>query len=303
MKTLLVGNTKCHAATRLREEFTKRGLQFDAVSPSDVIFSVADNHTSITTNSGRDIYDYDVYLFRGLGKRAREMAVIANYLRNQNKVIVEDVFATRAAYFDKFSPTMVDDGIPVIDYKLIFSSNGNILDTVEFPIIAKSLEGSMGIRVRLLRTRAELNEFIEKFDFPILLQKYIPITFDYRVIVVDGVALGVMKRYNEGEDFLTVRSGGRRECVELPPHALELATHCARVAGLSVAGVDILEHEGEYYRIEVNMSPQFRTFERVTECNVAGAICEMLQRKYQEQQLMPVTNQYTDPHASFVAEQ
>ena len=106
MKTLLVGNTKCHAATRLQEEFLKRDVQFDMVSPADVIFSVSNNCTSITTNDGRDIHDYDVYFFRGLGTLAREMAVIANYLSKRNKVIIEDVLATRAAYFDKFSPTV-----------------------------------------------------------------------------------------------------------------------------------------------------------------------------------------------------
>ena len=280
MKTLLVGNTKCHAATRLQEEFLKRGLQFDMVSPTDVIFSVTNNQTSVTANDGRDILGYDVSLFRGLGKLAGEMAVIANYLRKHNKVIVEDVFATRATYFDKFSPTMVDDGILVPDYQLIFSSHRNVLNAVEYPIIAKSLEGSMGIKVRLLHNRLELDDFVQTFNFPILLQKYIPIQFDYRVIVVDGVPLGVMKRYNEGEDFLTVRAGGRREFVELPQQALDLAVHATEVAGLSIAGVDLLEHEDTYYRIEVNMSPQFRTFERVTQINVAGAICDMLQRKY-----------------------
>ena len=296
-----MGNTKCHAATRLQEEFLKRDLQLDMVSPTDVVFSVTDNQTSITANDGRDILAYDVYFFRGLGDLAREMAVIANYLRQHDKVIVEDVFATHTTYFDKFSPTIVDEGIPVLDYRLIFSSHRNVLNAVEYPIIAKSLEGSKGIKVRLLHNRGELDNFIQEFDFPVVLQKYIPIRFDFRVIVIDGIPLGVMKRYNEGEDFLTVRAGGKREAVVLPQQALDLAVHATQVAGLSVAGVDLLEHEGMYYRIEVNMSPQFRTFERVTQINVAGAICEMIQRKYQ-QHLISVTDLYTDQHASFVVE-
>lgn len=291
MKTLLIGNTVCHAAIRLQEEFQKKNLQFDTVSPADIIFSVLDDVTSITTNEGKDLHDYDVYIFRGLGSRAREMAVIANYLSKHKKCIIEDVFANRAAYFDKFSPTMVDDGIPVIDYKLIFSGKHNFLENTEYPVIAKSLEGSKGLRVRLVHNRDELDEFVAKFDFPILLQKYIPITFDYRVMVVDGTVLGVMKRYNEGEDFLTVRAGGERESVELPESALNIAIHSANIAGLSIAGVDLLEHEGKYYRIEVNMSPQFRVFEEVTHVNVAGAICEMIQKKFNLQQAIAETNQ------------
>lgn len=282
MKTLLIGNTHCHAVTRLKEEFAKKNLQFDAVSPSDIIFSVLNDATAIATNEGKDVHDYDVYFFRGLGRRAREMAVIANYLSKHNKIIIEDVFANRAAYFDKFSPTMVDDGIPVLDYRLLFSGKHHFLKNIQFPVIAKSLEGSKGTRVRLIHNKDELDTFTAKFNFPMLLQKYIPITFDYRVMVVDGKPIGVMKRYNEGDDFLTIRGGGRRESVELPEHALNVAVHSANVAGLSIAGVDLLEHEGRFYRIEVNMSPQFRVFESVTGVNVASAICEMIEKKFQE---------------------
>lgn len=282
MKTLLIGNTKCHATQRLREEFNLRGLVFESVTPSDMIFSVQNGVTTLTTKQGKDLLAYDVYFFRGLGVIARELSVIANYVSKQQKVIIEDVFAHKAPYFDKFSPTMVDDCIPVIDYKLIFSLPQDIQTVCEYPIIAKNLDGSMGLKVRLLHNATELQTFTKEFGFPLLLQKYIPIRYDYRVMVVDGKPLGAMKRYNSGNDFLTVRAGGARECVELPQEALDVAVHSTRVAGLSVAGVDLLEHDGIFYRIEVNMSPQFRVFEKTTNINVAGAICEMAQRKFEE---------------------
>lgn len=299
MKTLLIGNTKCHATQRLREEFATRGLDFDSVTPNNIIFSVQNGVTTMTTREGKDLLAYDVYFFRGLGTIARELSVIANYLSKQNKVIIEDVFAHKAPYFDKFSPTMVDDGIPVIDYQLIFALPEDSINKYEFPLIAKNLDGSMGLKVRLLRNTMELRAFVEKFGFPLLLQKYIPIQFDYRVMVVDGKPLGAMKRYNSGDDFLTVRAGGVRESVELPEEALDVAVRSTEVAGLSIAGVDLLEHEGIFYRIEVNMSPQFRVFEKTTQVNVAGAICDLAERKYHEAVSTLVTRQYTDVHHAF----
>jgi RimK family alpha-L-glutamate ligase len=299
MRTLLIGNTKCHATRRLHEEFTLRGFSFDSVTPNDIVFSVQNGVTTMLTKEGKDLLAYDVYFFRGLGTIARELSVIANYLSKQNKVIIEDVFAHKAPYFDKFSPTMVDDGIPVIDYQLIFSLPEDSVNHYTFPIIAKNLDGSMGLKVRLLHNTTELHAFVEKFGFPLLLQKYIPIQFDYRVMVVDGKVLGAMKRYNSRDDFLTVRAGGVRESVELPQEALDVALRSTAVAGLSVAGVDLLEHKGIFYRIEVNMSPQFRVFEKTTHINVAGAICDMAERRYHEAVSTLVTHQYTDVHQAF----
>jgi len=278
MKTLLIGNTSCHAAKRLHEEFRKKRLVFDVLQPKDCVFSVVNEKVFFTSKKGKNLLEYDVYIFRGIGKRVKELSVIASYLHDHKKLVLEEVLATHTGYIDKFSPAMVDHGAPVVDYKLFFSKNEE--ETVEYPIIAKSLDGSMGTKVRLLCNEKEYDTFISDFGFPLLLQKYLPVAFDFRVIIVDGKILGGMKRYNDGNDFLTIRAGGEREEVTLPKEALDVALNATKASGLSVAGVDLLEYGGIFYRLEVNMSPQFRVFEKTTGVNVALAICEMVERKY-----------------------
>jgi ribosomal protein S6--L-glutamate ligase len=278
MKILLLGNTKCHAVERLQEEFEKRGHIFETVAPFNLVFSVQAGKVLLASKEGNNLLDFDTYLFRGMGKRNNELSVIARYVKKQGKYIVEEKFAQNATYYGKFSPSMVDDGVPVIDYEIHFGDSLKRAH-IEYPKIAKNLESSMGKKVRLLNNEEELADFVEKFGYPILLQKYIPIEYDFRVMVVDGEVLGVMKRYNDGDDFLTIRRGGKRESVELPQEALDVALRATESAGLSVSGVDLLEHEGKYYRIEVNMSPQFKVFERITGVNVAEKIVEMVERK------------------------
>jgi glutathione synthase/RimK-type ligase-like ATP-grasp enzyme len=280
MKTLLIGNTSCHAVKRLQEEFQKKKLVFHVLQPRDCVFSIQNEKVHFTSKKGEDLLIYDVYIFRGIGLRVKELSVIASYLHEHKKLIFEEVLATHTGYIDKFSPAMVDNGVPVVDYTLLFSKNEEA--HIEYPIIAKSLEGSMGTKVRLLCNDEEYDTFIKNFGFPLLLQRYLPVAFDFRVLVVDGKVLGSMKRYNDGYDFLTIRAGGSREHVELPETALEIARKATEASGLSVAGVDLLEYEGTFYRLEVNMSPQFRVFEKITGVNVACAICEMIEKRYKK---------------------
>jgi len=281
MKTLLIGNTKCYSALRLQEEFHKRGLVFDMVPSASIVFEVLNNETFCRSTTGVSAADYDVLIFRGVGNRIKEFSVIARYFKKKGKVVVEDVLATKAMYMEKFSPTMVDDKVPTLDYAVLFDKKTVYQTHLEFPFIVKGLDGSMGKKVNLVHNTEEYRETIERYGYPVLLQQYVPITRDYRVMVVDGEVLGVMARSNTEKSFLTTCGGGKRECVELPEHALDIALRATKVSGLMVAGVDLLEWKGEYYMLEANMSPQFRVFERVTGVNVAEKILEAIVRRYE----------------------
>ena len=289
MKTLLIGNISSYSAVRIKEEFEKRGLLLDMVSSHDVVFQVENSTTRFLKNTGEDLHSYDVYIFRGMGKRIHELSVVARYLKSHGKTIVEDVLTNRAMYIDKFTPTMIDSEIPTLNYTLLFAPQPEILERVEYPIIVKGLDSSMGRKVNLVHNREELDASIEKFKYPIMLQQYVPIRCDYRVMVIDGEPLGAVVRYNKEGDFLTIRAGGKPEAVELPQEALDVAVRATEVAGLTVAGVDLLEHEGVYYRLEVNMSPQFKVFEHKTEVNVAEKIVDAVVKQHNQERNQKVS--------------
>lgn len=154
---------------------------------------------------------------------------------------------------------------------------------ISYPIMVKSLTGSMRMGVQLVRSANDLQSTCTSFGYPAVLQKYIPIKYDYRVVVVNSKPLGALKRYCKEDYFLTTRKGGKRESVELPQEALGCAVRCTEKAGISFAGVDLLEDKNRFSCIEVNMSPQFRVFGKITQANVAGALCDFAQRKFQDQ--------------------
>jgi ribosomal protein S6--L-glutamate ligase len=75
-----------------------------------------------------------------------------------------------------------------------------------------------------------------------------------------------------GEFRSNLHRGGAGTAVELPPEYAEAAVQAARVLGLDVAGVDLLESADGPKVMELNSSPGFEGLERATGLDIAGAI-------------------------------
>jgi RimK family alpha-L-glutamate ligase len=138
------------------------------------------------------------------------------------------------------------------------------LDT-KFPLILKTSNGSRGVGVVWVESLKSLeaitqllyreNEYID-----ILLQEYIKIDYDVRVIVVEGDVVGAMKRpVPKGEFRSNVAQGSEPISHELTDREIEESIRAAKSVGGSVTGVDFMpaeDREGESpYFIEVNSTP------------------------------------------------
>ena len=135
----------------------------------------------------------------------------------------------------------------------------------DFPIILKTSNGSRGVGVVWIESLKSLeaitqllyreNEYID-----LILQEYIPIEYDVRVIVVEGDVVGAMKRPVPKGDFRSnVAQGSEPVAHELTDREIEESIRAAKSVGGSVTGVDFMpaeDREGESpYFIEVNSTP------------------------------------------------
>lgn len=129
-------------------------------------------------------------------------------------------------------------------------------DTLEFVIKENFGHGGRGV---YKTTRDEyLSLPFEPQDY-IIVQKYAHQKFDYRVLVLDGIVLGIMKRTpSEGEFRSNMGLGSKSEIVT-DENIAKLAMLAAH--GLDFAGVDILEEEGVLKVIEINSKPSYKYFE------------------------------------------
>jgi glutathione synthase/RimK-type ligase-like ATP-grasp enzyme len=94
-----------------------------------------------------------------------------------------------------------------------------------------------------------------------LVQELVPPRgFDLRILVAGGRVVGAIRRVAApGEWRTNVALGARREAVDPPPDACELALACAGVAGIDLVGVDLLPlpAEGGWVVLELNGAVDF----------------------------------------------
>jgi ribosomal protein S6--L-glutamate ligase len=115
----------------------------------------------------------------------------------------------------------------------------------------------------------------------IILQEYIAESRgrDIRAVVVGGELVGAMRRTAKAGEFRSnLHRGGAGEAITLEEPYRHAAVEAARITGLEVAGVDMLEsHEGPRV-IEVNSSPGLKGIERATHIDVAARIVSHAER-------------------------
>lgn len=153
------------------------------------------------------------------------------------------------------------------------------------PVIVKVLEGTQGVGVLLADGYGAAEAIVETLSMvgqAVLVQRFVAESRgrDLRVVVVADRVVATARRFaREGEFRSNVHRGGRAEAAEPTEAQAEVALSAARVLGLEVAGVDLLESAEGPLVMEVNSSPSIEGIERVTGVDVARAIVEHVERR------------------------
>ncbi len=153
------------------------------------------------------------------------------------------------------------------------------------PVVVKLLEGTQGIGVVLADTTPTASSVIEAFhglDQNILIQKFIKEAkgADIRALVVGRKVVAAMKRKAVAGEFRSnLHRGGTARQVRLAPEFRKTALAAARVLGLRVAGVDLIESAEGPMVMEVNSSPGLEGIQKATGVDVATSIIEHIERE------------------------
>ena len=153
------------------------------------------------------------------------------------------------------------------------------------PVVVKLLQGTQGIGVVLAESERAAGSVIEAFhglDQNILIQKFIKESkgSDIRAFVVGRKVVASMKRQAVAGEFRSnLHRGGHAGKFRLPVEYRKTALAAARVLGLHVAGVDLIESDEGPMVMEVNSSPGLEGIQKTTGVDVAGAIIEHLENE------------------------
>jgi ribosomal protein S6--L-glutamate ligase len=143
------------------------------------------------------------------------------------------------------------------------------------PCIIKLIQGTQGVGVMIANTRPEVEGMLDTLwtlGQEILLQELVAESRgkDVRALVVGDRVVAAMRRTARAGDFRSnIHRGGVAEALSLDREYAEAAVKAARVMGLEVAGVDMLEARTGPKIMEVNSSPGFEGLEAVTGTDIA----------------------------------
>lgn len=178
-------------------------------------------------------------------------------IRCTNKVYLHELLTSR--------------GLPMPPSRMISSlaELPRAVDELSFPVVVKIPDGSFSKGVRKASNMAELQELVSlwlKDTELLILQKYLPTAFDWRVAILDGKPLFV-SRYLMAKDHWQIlhhdergrtRVGGYQpiSLSDAPEEIIAMATAAAGCIGAGLYGVDLKQLlDGTVVIIEVNDNP------------------------------------------------
>ena len=127
----------------------------------------------------------------------------------------------------------------------------------ERPLILKPYLGHRGQGLRIVRSPRELDG-MRPLEVPTIAQEYIEGTGeDLKLYVVGEQVHGVRKRFSP--DSFT-RPG--RACT-VDPEVRRIALRCGEALGLGLYGMDVVEHDGRVWVVDVNTFPGYKGVPRV----------------------------------------
>jgi ribosomal protein S6--L-glutamate ligase len=146
------------------------------------------------------------------------------------------------------------------------------------PCIIKLLRGTQGVGVMIANTQAEAQTILQTFwglGQDVCLQEFVAESKgkDVRALVVGDQVVGAMRRRaRKGEFRSNIHRGGEGKPIRLERAYVETAVTAARLIGLEICGVDMLEGSDGPRVMELNSSPGFEGLEQATRADIAGAM-------------------------------
>lgn len=295
------------ATQQFKKSAIKRGHNPTVKHPSDLYLFVSDSE------SGYDrVYDgsgetaerikantIDAILPRIHSNVNYGIAIVRHFNQNLDIYSTQSASGIRAAS-NKWETHQKLSIEGVKTPKTIFAANPKhirfLIDKVGgLPAISKTIRGSLGLGVMILKDEEQTNctlETLYKAQVETLLQTYIDGNAkDIRAIVCGNEVIAAMERTAaKGEFRANVSRKGTGKKITLSAEDEQLCVNAAKAVNLEVCGVDLIKDpEGVSYILEVNAAFGMHVAE-VTGIDVAGKIIEHIEKNYKRKSSPPAEN-------------
>ena len=275
---------RLYSTRRLVEEARTRGVDVSVIDPMQ--FSLFVNEDNIDILHQGKPFNYDAVIPRiGHSITSHGVAVLRHleqlgiWSANSSSGIIQsrDKLHSGQILARNKIPT------PATAYVRDMKDVERAIDSVGgLPVVIKVTQGTQGNGVFLRHTLHEAKNLVQGLLMTgkaILVQEYISESHgkDIRAFVIGDKVVACMRRRARGREFRSnFHLNGTVESVDISDEYREIACRAARVLGLNVAGVDLLEGVNGPLVLEVNSSPGLEGIEKASGQNVAGAIIDFV---------------------------
>ncbi|RMA78416.1 30S ribosomal protein S6--L-glutamate ligase [Umboniibacter marinipuniceus] len=275
-----------YSTRRLKEAGEALGHQVDVIDTLHCYMDITRSRPAIRYH-GEELPYYDAVIPRiGASITFYGTAIVRQFEMMGSFCVNESVAISRSR--DKLRSLQLlsrkDVGLPRTGFA---SKPDNVKDLIKnvggAPVVIKLLEGTQGIGVVLAHTNKTAESIIEAFmglKANILVQEFIEEAggADIRCFVVGNKVVAAMKRQGaEGEFRSNLHRGGSAKLIRLTKEERATALKAAKIMGLNVCGVDILQSKNGPVVMEVNSSPGLEGIELATKKDVASMIFEFIE--------------------------
>jgi len=286
---ILSRGPRLYSTRRLQEEALKRGFETTILDPLQFTLSICKdspqilhrghkvNFDAILPRIGHSITSHGVALLKQFEQLDIYTANASEGIRqSRNKLLAAQILGRnnvpipRTAYVRNIND--VERAINIV---------GGL------PVVIKVSEGTQGRGVYLRHGYKEaigLVSALLDLEHEVLIQQYIHESHgtDIRALVVGDKIVACMRRRARGREFRSnFHLNGTVESIDLSPEFEEVALRAARVLGLNIAGVDLLEGKNGPLVLEINSSPGLEGIEMASGINVAEKIIDFLEEDAQ----------------------
>ncbi len=284
---ILSRNSNLYSTRRLKEACEARGHEVDIIDTLHCYMDITRSNPTVRYN-GAKLPKYDAVIPRiGASVTSYGTAIVRQFEVAGTFCVNESVAISRSR--DKLRSLQLLSrkgvGLPRTGFA---NKPDDIKDLIKnvggAPVVVKLLEGTQGIGVVLAETDKAAESIIEAFmglKADILVQEFVKEAdgADIRCFVVGGKVVAAMKRKGaEGEFRSNLHRGGSATLIKLTKEERATAVNAAKIMGLNVCGVDILQSNNGPVVMEVNSSPGLEGIENSTGKDVAGMICEFIEK-------------------------
>ncbi len=276
----------------LQKKLKKENISTDIASFEEVELFIQKNNVRAFIKN-KALTDYSLLFFRRVGQQRNLAFILSNIAKKNSIPSIDKLYQfTNEPSKLKQTAALALDGVSVPRTYYTFDYTKKSITAAEkflgLPMVIKISQSKKGLGVYLARNKKEALALIKKNPSEeIIIQEFIPNTFDYRVLVLGNTLGCVIKRERpdkKNEFRNNVYLGASEEFLELSEVGSNIkkeALRAAKIANIQVAGVDVVVSPKKIpYVFEVNRSPAFTFDEKISNelSTVAQYLCQLYKK-------------------------